>query len=130
MTTLKEEVFLTHLGVRVSSVERLHRMGHKQAKKHGPIILKFIDHREKTTVLSNCHKLKGQNISISEDFSAETRQIRKHLWDSTADDRKAGAKVRLQYDKIKVDNQTYRWDSAQMKRIPVTFRQENPAGLQ
>lgn len=77
-------------------------------------------------MLSNCHKLKGQTISISEDFSSTTRQTRKHLWDSTVDEKKAGIKVRLQYDKIKFDNQTFRWNTGEMKRVPMISRQESP----
>lgn len=114
-----ESVFQKTLGVTVTSVERIHRMGRKQADKPRPVILKLIDHREKINVLKNCHKFKGGRISVSEDFSVTTRQIRKHLWESTSDARSAGSKVRLVYDKIKIDSDFYEWDSTKKQRVPV-----------
>lgn len=63
-------------------------------------------------MLRNCPKLKGKDISVAEDFSPETRQTRRHLWESTANIRKKG-------DKVITNEDTYAWDAAEMKRIPV-----------
>lgn len=67
-----DNVFSTVLQVKVSSVERIHRLRRKQPNKQRPVILKLMDHREKT-VLKNCSKLKGTNISASEYFAPATR---------------------------------------------------------
>ncbi|XP_070393949.1 uncharacterized protein [Dermacentor albipictus] len=126
-TSLMEDVvdglFKTTLGVQVSSVERIHRIGRKKADKPRPVILKLIDHREKVNVLQNCFKLKKEkNISVGEDFSAATRQVRKYLWDNTADIRRQGGKVKLIYDKVRIDNEMFQWDSNQTKIVPIVAR--------
>lgn len=105
-----EDIFRDTLGVKVSSVERIHRIGHPHTNKSRPVILKLFDHREKVSVLSNGYKLKGKTISILEDFSAATREVRKCLWDSAADDRRDGTKVKLVYDEMKIGSELYEWD--------------------
>ena len=40
----------------------------------------MLDYREKILILKNAHKLKGTGIYINEDFSRETTEIRKRLW--------------------------------------------------
>ncbi|KAH9359758.1 hypothetical protein HPB48_017210 [Haemaphysalis longicornis] len=87
-----EDLFQSKLGVKVRSIERIHRIGRKHQHKPRPIIMKFIGCREKTNVLKNCSTLKGLEISVSEDLSPATRQIHKHLLESTADAKRAGSK--------------------------------------
>lgn len=62
-------------------------------------------------------------MSVSEDFSAATRQIRKQLWDSAADLRDSGKKVRLVHDKIRIDNEMFEWDDEKMARVSVSKNQ-------
>lgn len=115
--TVVTDLFMNTLGVQVSSVERIHRFGRKRLNKPRPIILKLIDYREKVNVLKNCSKLKGKKISISEDFSATTRSIGKKLWDSTAEIRKEGGKVKLVYNRIKIGNDMFHWYCSKMERV-------------
>ncbi|XP_077553111.1 uncharacterized protein LOC144167823 [Haemaphysalis longicornis] len=117
--TIVEGVFKNVLGVQLSSIERMHRLERKQANKNRPVILKLFDYREKAEVLANCFKLKGTDISVSEDFSLVTREKRKKLWESTSEIRKAGGKVTMKYDKIKIDDELFEWNDAENKRIPV-----------
>lgn len=117
--TVVKDIFSDILKVKVSSAERIHRIGRKVANKSRPVIVKFVDHRKKEQVLRNCNKLKGTPISISEDFSKATRETRKKLWDDTATIRARGGKVRLAYTKIKVDDVLYKWDDDHQVRIPV-----------
>ncbi|XP_077544496.1 uncharacterized protein LOC144156367 [Haemaphysalis longicornis] len=126
MKEVVDDIFQAKLNVKVSSVERIHRIGRKQPEKSRPIILRLIDHREKLSVLKNCFNLKGSDISISEDFSPATREIRRHLWKSTADARNSGAKVQLYYDKIKVDKTMFAWDSNQKKMVPSSRSTNEP----
>lgn len=119
MESVIEGVFRNMLGVPVSSAERIHRIGHNQPSKTRPVIVKLIDYREKINILKNCYKLKGKKVSVSEDFSAPTRQRRKKLWDSTSEIRRAGGKAHFVYDKIKVDGILFEWDDDQNKKIPV-----------
>lgn len=95
-------------------------MGRKQIDKLRPVIMRFLDHRDKLNVLKNCSKLKGKrNITISEDFSASTRHVRKQLWQSSADKRASGSKVQLFYDKIKINGNMYTWDDTKKIRVRV-----------
>ncbi|XP_077536069.1 uncharacterized protein LOC144148407 [Haemaphysalis longicornis] len=111
-------VFNTVLGVNVRSAERIHRIGRKRPDKARPVIVKLFDYREKMDVFSKCSKLKGTEVSISEDYSVATRQKRKKLWDSTTELRSTGNKPKLIYDKLKIGNQLYLWDESQNKRVP------------
>lgn len=74
------------------------------------MILKLLDFRDKVTILRNCTKLKGTAFSVGEDFSNRIRDIRKKLWRVAKTKKEAGDKVFLVYDKLKVNEDLYRWD--------------------
>nr|XP_054917163.1 uncharacterized protein LOC129380383 [Dermacentor andersoni] len=114
------EVFQDKLGLTVSGIERCHRIGRKFKYKKRPVILKFLDYREKASALKSAHKLKGSEISISEDFSTRTREIRKHLWKSAAQEKANGAKVKLMHNKLSVDNVMYGWDEVKGARYKLS----------
>ncbi|XP_042147735.1 uncharacterized protein LOC121047579 [Ixodes scapularis] len=109
-------VFRDRLGISITGVERCHRLGRKVADKARPVILKLIDFREKLSVLKNCRKLKGSKIFVTEDFSLRVREIRRHLWGSTAVNRANKEKVKLIYDKAVVNGKVYTWDQS-TKRV-------------
>lgn len=110
-------IFKDILKVNVTSVERMHRIGRKTQNRERPVILKLYNFSEKMLVLRNCGKLKGTAISISEDFSARVRDLRKKLWQSAKEDRDNGAKVTLVFDKLKIDDDLYVWDEAKNARV-------------
>ncbi|XP_075740604.1 uncharacterized protein LOC119185373 isoform X1 [Rhipicephalus microplus] len=112
-------IFEEVLGTKITSIERIHRIGRSHSRKPRPVILKLFDYREKINVLKNGYKLKGQRTSIAEDFSACTRQKRRNLWESTTDIRKSGKKVKLIHDKIKIENNLFEWDDSQKMRVLV-----------
>lgn len=101
------DIFRKILGVEINSIERMHRIGQRNAERPRPVILKLCNYVDKTKVLSSCFKLKGTNIFISEDFSKNIRDTRTKLWRSTAEERKTGSKVSLHFDKLKVDGKLY-----------------------
>ncbi|KAH6935484.1 hypothetical protein HPB50_006184 [Hyalomma asiaticum] len=109
-----DDILRDTLRVKVSSAERLQKIGRPSTNKPRPVILKLFDHRENVSILSNCYKLKGKNISVSEDFSTATREVRKRLWDSTTDIWRNGTKVKLVYDKIKFGSELYDWDETKI----------------
>lgn len=74
------EVFTKKLGVKVTNIERIHRIGNRADARHRPVILKLYNFQEKIAVLRSCAKLKGSDVSVGEDFSIATRLIRKKLW--------------------------------------------------
>lgn len=114
--SVTHEVFDGILKVKVDSIERIHRLGRHIPGRIRPVIVKFADFRDKMKILNNCSKLKGTQISINEDFSKRVVEIRKHLWNSTADERKEGAKARLVFDKVKINNVLYAWDEVRNER--------------
>lgn len=81
------------LNLKFSVVERIHRLGRKNANSARPVIFKLIDFRDKTRILKNCHKLRGSSISVREDSSQRVQQIRKTLWESSTDNRQNGDKA-------------------------------------
>lgn len=112
------EVFEKRLGVPVSSVARIHRLGRRKNNgKNRPIILNFQDFNEKKAVFSNVPKLKGSAIHIQHDNSQKTLRKRKLLWDSAAEQRTNGHKAILFHDKLKVNKQTFVWDDSENKRV-------------
>lgn len=121
------DIFATKLQVSCHSVGRIHRIG-----KHGnqrPVIVFFQDYNEKEIILKNAHKLKGSDISIQNDYSKETLRKRKLLWESAKSEKGQGMKVTLNYDKLHVDRDTYKWDDAMNVRVKITSlknRTSNP----
>lgn len=101
------------------AIERIHRLGKPRPNKQRPIILKLVDSREKNTILKSCSKLKGTNYSISEDFSARVRDIRKKLWNYGKPKKEAGDKVALAYDKLWINDEPFYWDDVSNKVIPL-----------
>ena len=65
-------------------VERVHcvkrRKGDKSKKLHS-IICNLLSFKEERLIMNNSNKLKGTNIFIDEDYSFETMEYTKKLWD-------------------------------------------------
>ena len=95
-----EELFGKILGVENVDVERAHRSGKKQAGKPRSIVLKLLNWKDKQKILLNCHKLKGRKIYVYEDFSRETMEKRKMLWNKVKDLRRQGKFAIISYNRI------------------------------
>lgn len=117
---VKKEIFKDILGVDVLSIERIHRVGYPQRERQRPVVLRLNNFVEKNKILSRCQKLRGTDISISEDFSETIREARAKLCKSAAEDKAKGAKVSLVFNKIKLDGKLYAWDTEQNCRIEQT----------
>lgn len=122
LDAVEKTIFEDKLGIKTAGIERIHRLGRKQADspKHRPVILKLFDYRDKANILSNCKKLKGTEYSISEDFSPAVREIRKKLWERTKVHRNQKDRVFLSYDKVKINNRLYTWDDQTNDKVEVT----------
>lgn len=48
-----DKIFLQKLGVKLKTVERIHRIGKKQGRSPRPVILKLYDSREKAIIYKN-----------------------------------------------------------------------------
>ena len=82
------------------TIERAHRVGEKSKDKERAIAVQFSFYKDKINILRNCEKLKGTKISIFEDFSQETMQIRKEKWKEVLANRKQGKILYLQYGSV------------------------------
>ena len=82
------------------SVERAHRVGNKGKNNKQTIVLKLANFKDKLKIISEARKLKGTNISINEDYSKETLEIRKEKWKEVKELRKNGTYAILVYDKV------------------------------
>lgn len=122
------DVFDKRLGVKVNTVERIHRLGKKRNDKTRPVIMRLFDYNEKTAVFSNCKKLKGSEISVSSDYSQETLQKRRNLWESAKKEKSSGSKVRLVHDKITIDNEVFCWDDEKNCRTKIDRRRVSAEG--
>lgn len=84
--------------------------------------MKFYDSREKQQVLKNCNKLKGQSVSVSNDYAKETVAVRRKLWESASAERAQGKKVFLIDDKLKINDKLYTWDNEKNARSLLNSR--------
>ena len=68
-------------------IERARRVRRRKGVKFNSnsaprtIVAKFLDYKEKEEVMRRRYKLKDTTYSVREDFSKETVEIRKKLWD-------------------------------------------------
>ena len=100
---LVKSMLKTNLNIENVTIGRAHRMTTRRERRGKPrtVIIKVLDFKDKTRILRNCKKLKGTNIFIYEDFSAETMEIRKVNWEEVKRLRKEEGKFAiLIYDKI------------------------------
>ncbi|XP_077508497.1 uncharacterized protein LOC144119845 [Amblyomma americanum] len=111
------KVFIDNLQLDCPKIERYHRLGRKQEGRPRPVIVKVLDFREKTQALKNAHRLKNSGISLSEDFSAHVRLIRKKIFDATQSYRDSGSKVHLRYDHVFIDSVRYNWDDVEKSLV-------------
>ena len=95
-----QNLFKEKLQLENISVERAHRVGNKEKNNKRTIVLKLASFKDKLKIISEARKLKGTNISINEDYSKETLEIRKEKWKEVKELRKNGTYAILVYDKV------------------------------
>lgn len=110
------DIFEKKMGIKVNSLERMHRLGRKATDRTRPVIMRFFDFNEKMQLLRNAKKLKNTDYSLSEDYSLRIQSIRKKLWSTVKDSRTPEDKVYLKYDKLVYNRVTYVWDEAKNER--------------
>lgn len=87
--------------------------------------MRLFDYNEKIEIFKNCKKLKGSNISVSNDFSEATLRKRKLLWESAKIEKDEGSRVRLVHDKILVNDATFVWDDESACRVSLDKEKAN-----
>lgn len=124
---MKEDILKETLCIEGKTIERIHRIGSRRSSQERPVILRLFDYSEKKNkILCCCYKLKGTPLSISEDFSKRLREVRAHLWHSALNARAKGTKVRLSFDKLKVDGKVYIWDPVKNARRDISQKEGLP----
>ena len=81
-------------------MERELRVREKSHNKERAIVVQFLSYKDKTNILRNYQKLKEAKISISENFSQDTMQIRKEKWKEVLANRKQGMISYLKYGSV------------------------------
>lgn len=66
--------------------------------------------------MKNVKKLKGTNIFIQNDYSQQTLQKRKLLWESAKADKSQGKTAFLIHDKLCVGDDLFIWNEAKNER--------------
>ena len=98
------DFFKTKLGLDNIIIERAHRGANwkrqKEMNQPRTIILKLLNFKDKERILKNAKYLKNTGIFINEDFSKETIEKRKKLWEDVIKLRKEGKYAILKYDRI------------------------------
>ena len=95
-----QNLFKEKLQLENFSVERAHRVGNKEKNNKQTIVLKLAGFKDEPKIISEARKLKGTNISINEDYSKETLEIRNEKWKEVKELRKSCTYAILTYDKV------------------------------
>ena len=95
-----QNLFKEKLQLENISVERAHRVGNKEKNNTWTIVDKLASFKDKLKIILEARKRKGTNISIHEDYSKETLEIRKEKWKEVNELRKNGTYAILVYDKV------------------------------
>lgn len=113
------------LGIQVGEIERAHRIGEWKAGSVRPIVVKFLNFKDKHNILNNAWKLKdveSPRVWIEEDFSPRMQLIRKHLRDFARETKKPGEKYKVLFDKLLLNDQLYRLDPVTNNVVPLPRR--------
>ena len=98
-----DEVFREKLGLDNIHIERAHRVKrgkNDKSTKPRTIVCNLLSFKEKKLVMKNAKKLKNTNIFIDEDFSPETMEYRKQLWEEVKELRRKGNIAYLNYRSV------------------------------
>ena len=118
-----KDILVDHLEItKEVEIERAHRLGQKN--RHGnskprPIIIKCLRFKDKQEILQNTKKLEGTNYGVSEDFIESVREKRQKLRPHMLHARQQGKRAFLNYDKLRVENQTYIYDSERDEMVEI-----------
>lgn len=76
------EFVSAHLGIQAGEIERAHRVGRPKPEQSRPIVIKFLNYKDKNNILrtaSKLKKLKEPCVWIEEDFLRRLQVVRKKL---------------------------------------------------
>lgn len=114
-----QEVCETNLGLSVTSMERVHRIGKFKQGKNRPVIASFSSFKEKEKVMQNAKGFKNTGMSVSEDYSETLRRKRHHLWEFAKCKSESSDKVKLKHDVLLINGSKYIYDDAANQVVPL-----------
>ena len=98
-----QEVISNHLEIEHDvEIERCHHMEKRKGNRPRTIVCNFLRFKDMQKILQNAKKLKDAGIYVYEDFSNETMEVRKSLWEKVLEYRRQGKYASLNYRKIVV----------------------------
>lgn len=101
-----EQVLVQHLQVK-AEIEEAFWIG--RGKRGSTLIAKLKSWQQKKEVMMNKNKLKNKNIYINNDLTKKERRIQREIAEVAKVERVGGAKVKIKYQKLKVNDRIVRW---------------------
>ena len=101
-------------------IERAHRMGKWREGKHRPIVVKFLNYKDKEIIRQAApRKLKNTTFGVNEQFPKEIADRRRLLYPIMKEERRQNRKANLVVDRLFTENVTYvvRGDTVQKLNI-------------
>lgn len=94
------------LGVHLQDldIERAHRIGKAMSGKQRPIVARFTNFKTKEKVITAARRKKITGFYVNEDYSEETRQVRRNLTELMKNKKSQGMTAFLRYRKLVVRN--------------------------
>lgn len=89
------------------ALERVHRLGTYRPSQNRPVIAKFASFKLKQELLSLSGKFKENGITVSEDYSLQTRQARKKLVEFA---KQRDVSFKLRYNKLHIGDKRYSYN--------------------
>lgn len=81
-------------------IERAHRVGSANPRKTRPIVVKFLNFKDRDTVLRNGKKLRGTSVYVRDDLSEKVLARRRSQMDLLKEARQEGKIAYFNYDRL------------------------------
>ena len=81
-------------------IERAHRVGRIKPERNRPIVVKFLNYKDRESILLNARKLRGTSYSIREDLSEKVLAKRREQMPQFKEARDAGKVAYFNYDRL------------------------------
>ncbi|KAH9359680.1 hypothetical protein HPB48_010829 [Haemaphysalis longicornis] len=114
-----------NLDIDVGEIERAHRIGEWKEGTVRPVVVKFLNFKDKHNILKNASKLKdvlAPRVWIEEDFSPRMQLIRKQLRDFAHATKQPGEKYKVISDKLLLNGRLYHLDPVTNGVVPLPRR--------
>lgn len=112
----------------VKNLEVVHRFGKSFHGKHRPILVKFLQRKDREKVLNNGKNLKGTNYQVRVQYPREILNRRNRLYPYFKKARESGMRASLAKDVLYIGNVRYTVDNIHGCPVKPDLRETPPAG--